>query len=73
MAIEKIDAELCTGCGICAKICPKDCIRMNEHGIAYLAYPEDCALCVFCEMDCPVGAIYVSPDLRPPALTSWGV
>jgi len=73
MAIERIDAGLCTGCGICAEICPKDCIRMGSDGKAYPAFPEDCALCAFCEMDCPANAIYVGPDLRPPALTCWGV
>ncbi|MBW1803016.1 MAG: 4Fe-4S binding protein [Deltaproteobacteria bacterium] len=30
MAIEKIDLELCTGCGTCVNSCPVDVIRMPE-------------------------------------------
>ena len=32
MSIEKIDHDLCTGCGICVDICPMDVIRMKEDG-----------------------------------------
>lgn len=73
MAIEKIDSELCTGCGICVDSCPMDVIRMDENeGKAIIKYADDCMLCLFCERDCPEGAIYVSPEKSMPVIISWG-
>ena len=73
MSIEKIDHELCTGCGICVNSCPMDVIRMNEEGDkAIIKYQEDCMLCEFCVLDCPVEAIYVSPEKHSPLIVSWG-
>lgn len=64
MAIERIDRELCMGCSLCVEYsCPTDVIRMNYKEMkAYIAHPQDCHVCSLCEMDCPVGAIYVSPE-----------
>ncbi|MBN1624990.1 MAG: ferredoxin family protein [Deltaproteobacteria bacterium] len=73
MTIERIDAELCIGCGICVESCPTDVIRMDDKTKkAVIKYPEDCQLCGFCAIDCPQGAIYISPEKRTPLLTSWG-
>ncbi len=63
MPIDRIDAELCTGCEICPDSCPMDVIRMDEEGEkAIIKYPEDCIACYYCELDCPADAIYVSPQ-----------
>jgi NAD-dependent dihydropyrimidine dehydrogenase PreA subunit len=73
MSIERINAELCTGCGICIKSCPMDVIRMDEKNQkAIIAYQDDCMLCLYCERDCSVGAIYVSPEKKILPLLSWG-
>ena len=73
MAIKKIDLEVCIGCGICAKICSCDVIRMNEKtGKPAILYPEDCCLCLYCEEDCPVGAITVTPEKMMKQLQAWG-
>jgi len=73
MSIERIDAGLCTGCGACVDSCPMDVIRMDEKGEkAVIKYPEDCMLCLYCERDCPVDAIYVSPEKKVTPLLSWG-
>ncbi len=73
MAIERIDYELCRGCGVCVKICPVDVFRMDEkRKQAVIMYPEDCMLCEFCVMDCPDGAIFVSPEKNLVHTLSWG-
>jgi formate hydrogenlyase subunit 6/NADH:ubiquinone oxidoreductase subunit I len=49
----------CTGCGICADVCPHDAIRMTRD----LAYPEPvqdrCVGCMICVQQCPFAAIEV--------------
>jgi len=73
MTIERIDTDLCIGCGTCVESCPADVFRLDEaSGKAVIRYPENCQLCRFCEIDCPEKAIYVSPEKRAPMLTSWG-
>jgi len=73
MAIERIDPELCNGCGICVNICPMDVLRMDEEAKkAVIQYPEDCMLCEFCVLDCPENAISVSPGKSSPLIVSWG-
>jgi len=69
----KIDPELCTGCGICVDTCPMDVIRMDEEKEkAVIRYPEDCMMCLYCERDCPVGAVYISPVKLVTPLMCWG-
>lgn len=73
MSIERIDANLCTGCGICIDCCAMDVIRFDtEQKKAVIKYPEDCMLCLQCEVLCPVHAIYVSPRKEECPLLSWG-
>lgn len=74
MSIEKIDSNLCTGCGICVDSCPMDVLRMDENENKAIAkYPEDCTMCTVCEVDCPEKAIYVGPTKNMPMLTCWGI
>ncbi len=73
MAIEKIDHELCNGCGICVNSCPMDVIRMDEESKkAVIQYPEECMLCEFCSTYCPTNAIYLTPRKESPLIISWG-
>ncbi len=63
MAIDKLDKELCTGCGICFACCPEDVFRMDETTQkAVVKYAEDCVACWACESICPVGCIEVSKE-----------
>ena len=46
----------CTGCGACAAVCPKGCIKLvpNEEGFLYpLIDEEACVHCNRCEGVCP--------------------
>ena len=73
MAIERIDEEICIGCGDCVNSCPMDVIRMDEESDkAVIRYGEDCMNCEQCVLDCPVDAITVTPYKTTPFITSWG-
>ena len=55
----KLISEECTGCGICADVCPHDAIRLTRE----MAYPEPvplaCVGCMDCLAQCPFAAIEV--------------
>ena len=73
MAIEKIDAELCSGCGICVLSCPMDVFRLDkENKVSIIKYPEDCMLCGWCVVDCPEEAVTLTPYKTSPLTVSWG-
>lgn len=72
MSIEKISKSLCVGCGTCVNSCPMDVIRMDKaENKAKIAYVQECMCCAACEIDCPAGAIYVSPEKHDPIMVSW--
>ena len=72
MAVERIDRDLCDGCGICVNVCSSDVLRMDEEGKAVIKYPDECIVCLYCEEDCPTRAIYVSPVKTVRLLNAWG-
>ncbi len=73
MAIERIDRDLCSGCGACVEACPMDVIRMAPEGdVALIRYQEDCMMCELCVIDCPEDAITVTPFAVSPPVRSWG-
>ncbi len=55
----KLRERDCTGCGICADVCPEGAIRMTRE----MAYPEPlpgrCTGCLICVHECPFEAIEV--------------
>ena len=59
MANVKVDASLCTGCGLCESSCP-EVFKMNDNNIAEVVSTDGggCDLKQIAE-DCPVEAISV--------------
>ncbi|MEF8835003.1 MAG: 4Fe-4S binding protein [Candidatus Thermoplasmatota archaeon] len=61
----EIDRELCTGCGICIKFCPKDVLAesedLNQYGNYFpeVVAKDECIVCRRCELYCPDFAIEV--------------
>lgn len=65
-----VDAEKCSGCGECARICPFKVMRYERGGAHVL--PEACWGCGVCRASCPSDAIALR-DRResPAALAAW--
>jgi len=57
--IPEVDADLCTGCGSCAKVCEFHAIV--TLGKKTLVFPELCHGCGSCTLVCPEGAITEIP------------
>jgi len=55
----KLDLSLCKACGICIDLCPEHVFDATELGEAVVARPDDCSLCLLCELHCPDFAIEV--------------
>ena len=58
-----VDAEKCTGCTICNRVCPTLAIKTTNH----LAAVEEarCSGCPACEQRCPEGAISIKVREKP--------
>ncbi len=54
----ELDLEKCTGCGMCAQVCPHAVFAIND-GKAEIVDRDACMECGGCETNCPVEAIAV--------------
>lgn len=58
--IEQIAKTVCTGCGLCAQKCPKNCISMVEDDEGF-RFPQmnvtQCVACGLCLRSCPTTAV----------------
>lgn len=57
--VAQVEAQLCTGCGRCAQVCPAQAISFNEQGKA-VVNPYLCRGCQACVSACPSGAIQMT-------------
>lgn len=58
--------EDCIGCGICTRVCPAGCIRLEGQRAVYIM--ENCQMCMACIHHCPQNAIRLNiPEKNPQA------
>ena len=50
--------EKCTGCGICAEVCPHDVFKIEDRKTVILD-KDRCMECGACVMNCAFGALFV--------------
>ena len=51
--------EWCKSCGICAALCPKEIILIDDHNHPFIEEMDACIGCRNCEIHCPDFAITV--------------
>lgn len=51
-----IEAEKCSGCGLCVSVCACGALTMVGNVITVVEV-DDCGWCAQCELVCPNGAI----------------
>ena len=64
-----INENLCKGCGLCARACPKHIIELSKAKInakgdhpAEGARPEECIGCAACARTCPDVVIHIEKE-----------
>ncbi|MBI5572146.1 MAG: 4Fe-4S binding protein [Desulfomonile tiedjei] len=55
----RLDAEKCTGCGMCLQVCPQ-AVLARENGKVRIDSRDSCMECGACARNCPTEAIEVS-------------
>lgn len=55
----RLDAEKCTGCEECLRVCPHGVFKKEAHVVEIVA-PDDCMECGACQRNCRFDAISVN-------------
>ena len=45
---ESLITYICTGCGVCAVVCPKKCIKIEKNEEGFWEYTVNKELCINC-------------------------
>jgi ferredoxin len=64
------DESLCSGCGMCATVCPHGVFALDGDR-ARLADRDACMECGACQVNCPAGAIKVDSGVGCAAAMIW--
>ena len=68
-----INPELCKGCKLCVRTCYEDVYRWDEkEKKPIVAYPEDCVMCLQCEMACSAKCLEVFPPRDAHGVNPFG-
>jgi len=54
----RVDADQCTGCGMCLEVCPHGVLEIAERRVR-IRNRDACMECGACSRNCPVGAVSV--------------
>ena len=68
--VANVDAEVCSGCGLCESICSFDALHLDERTKRMTVQEAVCKGCGACAATCPSGAISLK-HFRPSQLLAW--
>lgn len=75
--IAVLDHKACTGCGVCANVCPNSSIKMrpDNKGFLYPHVEDTCLKCGKCVQHCPVlSGVYDTQNRKTPELyAAWSL
>ncbi|HHW04181.1 MAG TPA: 4Fe-4S binding protein [Thermoanaerobacterales bacterium] len=67
------DMEKCVLCGICQRVCPSNCIKVNRDEARWEYNPFECVLCGVCVERCVKKSLKLDSAYRQPASSKYRV